>query len=199
MENDTPTIRGSVAPSRPATPAAHVGLGKRHSEFTNTALPKRHRSGHEAVNYKRETEAPADTFTDIQSNRDHFRHDSETHDLVRHAPPLESASVTAHVAVDQSEAAETVSDVERDSSEGVRHDHQPEPEPRRQRLDLFMAKLREAVAFDTIGPTDSIPKTSYLTRNDLRAARTDDAKLEVFRAHRIIVFRKTLFNVYSSG
>lgn len=199
MENDTPTIRGSVAPSRPATPAAHVALGKRHSDFTNTALPKRHRSGQEAVNYKRETEAPADTFTDTQSSREHLRHNSETHDLVRRVPPIVFASVAGHDAVDESEAVEIASDVEIDYSEGVGHQHRPELDASPQRLDLLMAALRETVMCDTIGPTDSIPKTSHRTRKDLRAARTDDAKLEVFRLHRIIVFRNTLFRLHSLG
>jgi len=56
MENDTPTMRGSVVPYRLPASAIHPGSGKRPRDFDNGPTAKRRKDLAEIIEVKREVE-----------------------------------------------------------------------------------------------------------------------------------------------
>jgi hypothetical protein len=189
MENDTPTIRGSVAPHQLPASVIHAGSGKRRREFSSTPQPKRHKDHREVTDVEHESEKSADPSSvriSISTPRVESGIDPGDFKQSESATPNPSADNDHPI----SSAGNGDGDIEMLSLEDDVQQHAVDGR-RNERRDQGMKRLRDAAAIHAPASIEDVPKRDR-TREEYLAAETDDAKLEPFHRHCVVECRNAL-------
>jgi hypothetical protein len=198
MENDTPTIRGSVVPSRLPTPATLVASRKRPYESDSVPQPKRCKDHQRVQKIKRE---PAEL-----SGPSRNKQSVTAHEVKVERVPI-SNGLLINVMPDDSALADTSESVEAGNETSHLEQHPPDhinlpdiadDEARDERRDILMARLRGTVAADAPRSIEDVPQ-SCSTRKKYVEAETPEAKLEIFRNYQTAICRNTLCHLHRHG
>jgi hypothetical protein len=190
MENDTPTIRGSVFPSRLPAPASSGALRKRPRESESTPRPKRHKDHRAITDVKHELEEFAGPSR-LSESSSASRVDSgiDSPNPKQSAPEMSIGSASSD-RPNSSGQGQKDGDIEMHPVDDDDERHAVDG-PRNELRHRWMKRLREAAAIHAPASIEDVPE-QFEIRERYLAAETDDAKLDIFHHHRILACRKAL-------